>query len=243
MKFIYFLLFSVIIFSSSSFAQTKNLVLIELFTSEACPTCPPADDTLLSLENSQPVKDVEIVPLALHVDYWNSNGWQDKYSSPLFSRRQEIYSRVFRLGGTFTPQMVVDGAAQFVGSRLAEATKKIAEATKFEKAKFDLKLSGDQLNASVKDLPKHENSTVFLAVTENNLPNNLVVAKNSGQAKPHPPTVRQMLPLGSVAANADSFQTETFLQLQPEWKRENLNFVVFAQDNVTRRVIALGQIK
>ena len=241
MKLLYTLLILFFAFSFTVFAQTKTPVLVELFTSEGCPTCPPADANLLLLELRQPVADVEIIPLALHVDYWNSATWQDKYSSPLFSRRQEIYSRIFKLGGTFTPQMVIDGAAQLIGGKLDEARQKIAEAAKLNKAKIELSLADDKLKITLENLPPHQNSTVYLAVAESELPNNLIAA--SGNSAKHPPTVRALLSVGSIAANAAGFQIETFLQLQPEWKKENLNFVVFVQDNVSRRVIALGQVK
>src|SRR5688500_5386821 len=93
----------------------KQYVLVELFTSEGCSSCPPADKVLARLESEQPVKDVEIVPLALHVDYWNYLGWRDEFSSNAFSQRQNGYAKRFKLDSIYTPQMVVDGQKQFTG--------------------------------------------------------------------------------------------------------------------------------
>src|SRR5215212_735890 len=95
--------------------RSRPAVLVELFTSEGCSSCPPADRNLAFLENQQPVTKAEIVTLAFHVDYWDRLGWKDRFSSPLFSRRQEDYAQAFKLDSNYTPQMIVDGKTEFVG--------------------------------------------------------------------------------------------------------------------------------
>src|SRR5215203_5351918 len=101
----------------------RRPVLVELFTSEGCSSCPPADKNLAFLENQQPVPQAEIITLAFHVDYWDRLGWKDRFSSPLFSRRQEIYSQALKLDSSYTPQMIVNGESQFVGSDSGKAAK------------------------------------------------------------------------------------------------------------------------
>lgn len=99
-------------------------VVVELFTSEGCSSCPPADAVLARLEEKQPVAGVTIIPLAFHVDYWDSLGWPDPFASNAATKRQHSYR------GNYTPQAVVDGSAEMVGSHGAALEGAIAEAAK-----------------------------------------------------------------------------------------------------------------
>jgi len=225
-------------------AKEKWPVLVELFTSQGCSSCPPADKNLAFLEKQQPSSEAEIITLSLHVDYWNRLGWTDVFSSPKYSERQGFYSNTFKLGGeVYTPQMVVDGTHQFVGGNMNEANKAISSSVKLPKAKIDLSISGDKLKVKISELPEHSYSNVFLAVAENNLSTNVKRGENGGKILPHASVVRELKTIGNITAEDKSFETETAFQTPPAWKKENLKFVVFIQVEQTSKIIGVNQIK
>ena len=223
----------------SEVLRTKNKtpVLVELFTSEGCATCPPAERNLATLEKEQSSAEAEIITLALHVDYWNRLGWTDAYSSPLFTQRQGIYGSRFKLGSTYTPQMVVDGSRQLVGNNLKEAQKAISEAAKAPKAKIELTAAGDSLKIKISNLPPHEAATVLLAIAEDNIKTEIKRGENGGLTLYHTAVVRELRPLARILPTDDGFETETAIEARSGWKAENLKFVVFVQENQSRRIL------
>src|SRR6266851_780391 len=106
----------------------RSPVIVELFTSEGCSSCPPADDLLARLQKSQPVPNAEIIALEEHVDYWNELGWADPFSSSRYRERQNDYARIFQVDSVYTPQMVVNGQAGFSGSDSEQAYAQIGGA-------------------------------------------------------------------------------------------------------------------
>ena len=222
--------------------QAKQPVLLELFTSEGCSSCPPADRNLAFLEKEQPVSQAEIITLALHVDYWDYIGWKDAFASPLFTQRQELYAEKLKLDSSYTPQMIVDGKTQFVGSNSGEAAKAIAEAAKAQKAKVEITANGDKIKVKITELPAHEAANIMLAVTEDNLSSNVSRGENSGSKLEHQSVVRELKSIGTINPAEKSSEIETTLQINPTWKSANLKFVVFVQENESRKVLGVGRI-
>lgn len=246
--------FSIVLFSllfisqiNEAFSQTESKqaqdrkipVLVELFTSEGCPTCPPADRLLARLEKEQSYEKVEVITLALHVDYWNRDDWKDEYSSALFSRRQDIYAQAFRSGQVFTPQMIIDGRSNFIGSNAAEAAKAIVANAKNEKANIELSIENGKLKVEITKIPKHEISNVFLAIVEGDLKSSV----GRGDDYRHASIVRELKSLGMLAVEKEEFTVENSIQIKRDWKRENLKFVVFIQENQSRKVLGVSRIK
>ena len=221
----------------------KTPVLVELFTSEGCSSCPPADRVLAQLEREQTNTDVEIITLALHVDYWNYLGWKDEFSAAMYSQRQSGYAEQFKLDSIYTPQMVVDGQTQFVGSNLGTAQKAIGEAAKMSKTNIELSTAENKLKVKISDLSAGENSYVWLAIAEDDLKTSVKRGENSGKTLAHVSVVREMKLLGNLASTDRNFETEVGFKLLPDWKKENVKFVAFVQGEKTKRIFAVNKYK
>jgi hypothetical protein len=220
--------------------QERRPVLVELFTSEGCSSCPPADRALKFLAEQQPVNNAQIIPLAFHVDYWDHLGWKDRFSSHEYTRRQESYVERFGLESSYTPEMVVDGEAEFIGSDTGRAAKVITDAAAKQKGSVLAELTGDLINVSISALPDHHPATVFLAVTEGGLTSDVKAGENAGQTLNQASVVRSLTPLGLVDKAENSAKINGNLPAITDLKRENSQFVVFVQDNVNRQIIAAG---
>ena len=220
----------------------KQPVLVELFTSEGCSSCPPADRVLTVLQSDQLVPNADVITLGFHVDYWDEGGWKDRFSSHDYTRRQEAYARQLRIDSTYTAQMVVDGTFEFVGSNRAKANDVIAKSAAQPKGVVDLKIDNGKLLANISALPAHTDSTVFLAVTENGLSTSVGGGENSGVKLEHSTVVRDLVQLGTVKQNENSVSLDRAVPVNTEWKAENLKYVVFVQENDTLRVMAVSQV-
>lgn len=213
-------------------------VLVELFTSEGCSSCPPADNLAARLEKTQPVPGADIVVLAQHVDYWNRLGWRDPYSSAEASARQSAYSRAFKLDSVYTPQAVVNGHAEFVGSDENRMTEAIARAAQQPSATVDVAADGDAVTVHVTNLPKtNGDAQVWLAVTEDNLSSDVPRGENAGRHLQHTGVVRRLQLLGA-AKNGATLRAK--ISAERGWKRENLRLVAFVQDTKSRHVSGVG---
>lgn len=223
--------------------QLRQPVLVELFTSEGCSSCPPADKILAYLERQQPATQAEIITLALHVDYWDYIGWKDEFASPLYSQRQELYGQKFKLESIYTPQMIVDGETEFVGNEPGKAVNTVIKALNSKKANVEISRAGEKVKIKLTDFPVHEESTVYFVVAEDNLSNRVKRGENSGQKLEHISVARELKSIGLIDAKTNDFAIETDLTLQPKWETKNLKIIIFAQENASRKIWAVNRIK
>jgi hypothetical protein len=232
----------------------RTPVVVELFTSEGCSSCPPADALLSRLDETQPVAGAEVIALAQHVDYWNYLGWADPFSAHEFSERQGEYAAAFGNEGVYTPQMVVDGGAEFPGSNNGKAFETIARAAREPKAEVSLARApeqngaGDGLRLAVRvgALPKltdGDTADVLLVVTEDKLSSNVERGENAGRRLSHVGVVRRLTKIGYVSATSPTFTDEPLVALDKGWRRENLRAVVFLQERTSRRVVGAASLK
>jgi len=226
-------------------------VLVELFTSEGCSSCPPADALLRQLD-TQPISGVQLIVLSEHVDYWNHIGWKDPYSSQFFSQRQNTYAQRMGNGSVYTPQMIVDGTNEFVGSDSKEAQKAI-ERSRAE-GKLPVSLSNISLNkgtlhgqVEIGALPEalHTRSAdVYIAIALNRAESQVLRGENEGRRLQHVAVATNITKIGSVS-KAKGFVQDASVKLEGNNDSANLRVVVFAQEPNSGKVLgaALQQIK
>jgi len=214
---------------ASDSTSPRKPVIVELFTSEGCSSCVPADELLRHLAQDLAGRNVQVIPLGLHVDYWNSLGWKDRFSSAEFSHRQEDYERSLGVEGPYTPQMIVDGTTEFVGNDARRAVRVITQAAGQPEG-AEVKISAgekDRLAVSVK-APGAANANILLAITEDNLSTEVGAGENNGHTLHHAAVVRELRKLGQLQNG--SFETSVPLALHDDWKRADLRAVVFVQE-------------
>lgn len=222
---------------------TRTPVIVELFTSEGCSSCPPADRLLALLHEQQPVSGVEVIVLSEHVDYWNQLGWIDPFSNQKFSQRQRWYSQKWPRR-IYTPQAVVDGRYQLVGSDASGLQSRITDAAAKPKVPLTVKASvaaTGQVHASVEfgewAESVDDDVDVVVALVEDSLSTQVRRGENKGRKLPHVSVVRT---LNVVKKSTPGKTVETQFRLKKDWSSENLRVVAFAQSRNNRAVVAAG---
>ncbi|MBZ5719118.1 MAG: DUF1223 domain-containing protein [Acidobacteriia bacterium] len=216
-------------------------VLVELFTSEGCSSCPPADRLLQDLDR-QPVSGVQFIVLSEHVDYWNHIGWKDPFSSSFFSDRQSAYSDHFGLSGVYTPQMVVDGNTEFVGSDSHRAAQAAEKARAQEKVPVHISaISWDgphTLHAHIEagQSGASKNADVYVVVALNQAASQVSAGENSGRHLTHVAVVQSLTKVGSLE-KGKSFAQDVRLALDPKTDPANLRVIAFVQESGPGKVL------
>lgn len=214
--------------SAASSPVARKTVIVELFTSEGCSSCPPADELLGRLRQENLAEGLEVIPLGLHVDYWNFQGWTDRFSSADFTDRQNKYASRFSTEGPYTPQMVVDGDQQFVGNDGSRARQAILKAAGTPPPAA-VEISGARGNMLVVRVKAPEDlaGDVLLAITEDNLSNKIRSGENEGRELHHSAVVRKLERLGQLRHGVYSGSIP--MRFGKDWKPDDLRIVVWVQ--------------
>ena len=219
-------------------------IVVELFTSEGCSSCPPADALLQKLVEAQPVDGARIVALGEHVDYWDRLGWKDRFSSSALTARQQSYANRFNLDSAYTPQIVVDGRAEFVGSDAAAARRALERAR--DTAHGTLRVSAQERGMKALDVTVDvvdlsgagkDRSDVVVAVTEAGLRSNVTRGENHGKVLAHAAVVRHLAAIGEAAAGRPA-TLHAEIPIGADWQRDQLTVVAFAQERRGRAILA-----
>lgn len=219
-------------------------ILVELFTSEGCSSCPPADTFLQQLDDFQPVPGARLIVLSEHVDYWDHDGWKDPYSSAAFTERQQEYVRELGLQTAFTPQFVVDGTKQFGMDNSKQANDTLLKAgsetmvpVRIESAAIE---SGSpsvlRAHIDVDGTSEKHNADVFVAVALNQAESDVLRGENRGRRLTYVAVVQELKRIGKLE-KGKHFSQDLNLKLNPGIALTNCRIIAFVQESGPGRVV------
>jgi hypothetical protein len=232
-----------LILAAAAYGAEPNRVpvLLELFTSEGCSSCPPADQLVEKLDRNQPVAGAELIVLSEHVDYWNRLGWTDPYSSSEFSRRQQAYATQFRTDDIYTPQLVIDGGKQVVGGNWPMAARAIQESLRERKIPVTLRAARSGNGAVVHiEAPPLESGRglVYLALAANHAKSRVTRGENGGRELTHVAVVLSLTQVARISAKEGISK-----DVPVTFDKTDVRLVVFVQDVRTQRVLGAAQFR
>ena len=222
--------------------SAKTPVVLELFTSEGCSSCPPADRLLQSLDEKQPFRGADLIVLSEHVDYWNGGGWADPYSSSLFSARQRSYAEHFELESMYTPQIVIDGQRETVGGNAVEIRNAVEAAVGNQKVGLTLANAARDGNRikfhlTSSDLPVSAGPvTVYVALAENRVQSNVAGGENGGRSLTHVAVVRVLGQVGKLKGGS-SFSKDIAVPVPSGAESRGFRVVAFLQDDRSHKIV------
>ena len=219
-------------------------ILVELFTSEGCSSCPPADALLERMDASQPIHGVHLIVLSEHVDYWNHDGWKDPYSSALITDRQSSYVRSLGLNTAYTPQFIIDGSLELKAGDPEQARQVFQKdlaapklSVRIDSAKVDptapavlhahITVSGDSAK---------RNADIFAAVALDHAESQVSAGENAGHHLMHVAVLQELTKVGKLTKGRD-FDQDVQLKLKPGTEAKNVRIIAFVQEPGPGRVL------
>jgi hypothetical protein len=235
--------------ASPADANASQPVLIELFTSEGCSSCPPADIILQRLDDFQPIAGAQLIVLSEHVTYWDHDGWKDPNSSPALTDRQSAYETQLGEKESFTPQFVIDGTREVLINHIQQMEDVLNQAK--DEPRIALHLSevkidrGDAtvLRCHIESGPDEiHNADIYVAVALNHVESQVLKGENGGKHLVHVAVVEQLVKIGKIA-KGKSFAQDVQLKLKPGTDSNNVRVVAFLQESGPGRVLGAAQAK
>lgn len=218
-------------------------VLLELFTSEGCSSCPPADDLLQRLDRTQPARGARLIVLSEHVDYWNALGWKDPFSSAQFTARQSAYAaRIDPSGGVFTPELVIDGREGVVGSDARAVSAAIDREAAMPKLAMALSVPSRQgavIRVAVMAGAPPNPARLYVAIAWDRVESNVTAGENAGRTLAHVSVVRALVSAGTFTGS-ERIEKQLAIPLDAA-PRSGLRIVAFLQDAKTQAILAAAQ--
>lgn len=236
--------------AATPLSAPRTVVVAELFTSEGCSSCPPADEVLSGLAHVQSITGIVVLALGEHVDYWDRLGWRDPFSAGTFSTRQSDYDdKVFHTRRIYTPQLVVDGQFERVGSESVAVQSAIAQAAQRPKADVSVTVGRAtdprelHIEAHVTVPPAlviREAADLVVAVTEDNLVTDVRRGENRGRLLKHSAVVRSLAAAATFPSQTSTWSTVTSIPWLPAWKPADVRVIAFIQERSSRRIVGAG---
>jgi hypothetical protein len=216
----------------------NTAALVELYTSEGCDSCPPADRWLSTFAGA-PRASRLVVPIAFHVDYWNSLGWTDIYSDARYSERQRQLARAAGARMVYTPQVIV-GGRDFASWRTGGAAKALdAVGMRPARAQIEMTASGTSARvvASVVPGTRTEDAALIVALTQNGIVTKVKAGENRGETLRHDFVVRDIKTFRAWSGERPTLSAEVDFPLRGDFKPGQMRFVAFVQDLRTADVL------
>lgn len=221
---------------TGNLAPAKGFAVIELFTSEGCSSCPPADELIARIQNED--KDQPVYILAYHVDYWNRLGWTDTFSSAFYSRRQSQYVSWLNLQSAYTPQVVVNGKKEFVGSEEATLRSSIKADLQAPSPALltlsNVKTEKGQVSLQYNTQRAGKNTSLLLAIVQRSASTKVGAGENSGRTLSHVQIVRNLQVLAVGSNNSGDGQ----ISLPAGVNAQDAEVIAFLQNTDTGEIIA-----
>jgi hypothetical protein len=208
-------------------------VLVELFTSEGCSSCPPADEFVQKLDTLQPVPGAQLIILSEHVDYWDHDGWKDPNSSAALTERQSAYERALSVSGPYTPQLIIDGAKEVHitdAQQIQTVFQQASAASKVGVRIGTVSIDAGTLRTHIETdagTEKH-NADVFVAIALDHVESQVLRGENGGRHLTHVAVVQELAKVGKLQSGK-SFSSDVQLKLKPGIDPGNIRVVAFVQ--------------